>query len=124
MVCECPEYEFPEKFKGSASGGLSSDDIICQEGKPEAAVDHPIDTKAFKGWIVVDNPWAYDDETDNGPSAESCPEKRILYKLISGLHSSISIHIAADYLLDEVTNTILIYVYLYIRLISHYFIRS
>ncbi|EPS67568.1 hypothetical protein M569_07207 [Genlisea aurea] len=38
------------------------------------------------------------------PSGE-CQEKRILYKLISGLHSSISIHIAADYLLDEKTNT-------------------
>lgn len=35
------------------------------------------------------------------PDGEACPEKKILYKLISGLHSSISIHIAADYLLDE-----------------------
>lgn len=37
--------------------------------------------------------------------SEECQDKRILYKLISGLHSSISIHIAADYLLDEKTNT-------------------
>ncbi|PSS28975.1 Endoplasmic reticulum oxidoreductin-1 like [Actinidia chinensis var. chinensis] len=35
------------------------------------------------------------------PSGEFCQEEKILYKLISGLHSSISIHIAADYLLDE-----------------------
>ena len=34
-------------------------------------------------------------------SGESCQEKKVLYKLISGLHSSISIHIASDYLLDE-----------------------
>ncbi|CAK9147716.1 unnamed protein product [Ilex paraguariensis] len=140
-VCECPEKEFPEPFKKPFRNGLSSDDLICQEGKPEASVDRTIDSKAFRGWIVVDNPWTYDDETDNaemtyvnlqlnperytgytGPSArriwdavytENCPkygseelcqEERILYKLISGLHSSISIHIAADYLLDEATN--------------------
>uniref|UniRef100_M0ZYW3 Endoplasmic oxidoreductin 1 n=2 Tax=Solanum tuberosum TaxID=4113 RepID=M0ZYW3_SOLTU len=45
---------------------------------------------------------------DNCPkylAGEICPEKNILYKLISGLHSSISIHIAADYLLDEALNT-------------------
>ncbi|KAI7737085.1 hypothetical protein M8C21_027315 [Ambrosia artemisiifolia] len=35
---------------------------------------------------------------------ETCPEKKVLFKLISGLHSSISSHIAADYLLDETTN--------------------
>ncbi|KAL3522753.1 hypothetical protein ACH5RR_015587 [Cinchona calisaya] len=147
-VCECPEHEFPEQFKRPISSVLSSDDVVCQEGKPEAAVDRTIDTKAFTGWIVVDNPWTYDDETDNegmtyinlqlnperytgytGPSArriwdaiytencpkylsgESCPEKRILYKLISGLHSSISIHIAADYLL---ANLVLLFVYLFV----------
>ncbi|KAF3450542.1 hypothetical protein FNV43_RR06629 [Rhamnella rubrinervis] len=32
-------------------------------------------------------------------------EERILYKLISGLHSSITVHLAADYLLDEATNS-------------------
>lgn len=30
----------------------------------------------------------------------------MLYKLISGLHSSISIHIASDYLLDEKANVV------------------
>ncbi|XP_024968232.1 endoplasmic reticulum oxidoreductin-1-like isoform X1 [Cynara cardunculus var. scolymus] len=35
---------------------------------------------------------------------EVCPEKKVLYKLISGMHSSISVHIAADYLLDETAN--------------------
>ncbi|CAM8987985.1 unnamed protein product [Rhodiola kirilowii] len=137
-VCECPENEFPEPFRKPFH---SSEDLICQEGKPEAAVDRTIDAKAFRGWVEVDNPWTNDDETDNaemtyvnlqlnperytgytGPSArriwdaiytENCPkypseefcqEKKILYKLISGLHSSISVHIAADYLLDEATN--------------------
>ncbi|KAL2476483.1 Endoplasmic reticulum oxidoreductin-1 [Abeliophyllum distichum] len=140
-VCECPENEFPELFKKPMKHGLPSDDLKCQEGKPQATVDRTLDSKAFRGWIEVDNPWTNDDETENdemtyinlqlnperytgysGPSArriwdaiysENCPkyafgeicqEKKILYKLISGLHSSISIHIASDYLLDETTN--------------------
>ncbi|MBA0720247.1 hypothetical protein Golax_007877 [Gossypium laxum] len=148
-VCECPENEFPELFKKPYHHGLPSDDLKCQEGKPQAAVDRTLDSKAFRGWTETDNPWTYDDETDNcesesvldtemtyvnlqlnperytgytGPSArriwdavysENCPkypaeelcqEEKILYKLISGLHSSISIHIASDYLLDEATN--------------------
>lgn len=140
-VCECPESEFPESFRKLVHLGLPSDDLKCQEGKPQATVDRTLDSNAFRGWVEVDNPWTQDDETDNsemtyvnlllnperytgytGPSArriwdaiysENCPEdstgeicqeKRILYKLISGLHSSISIHIAADYHLDETTN--------------------
>ncbi|KAK0599729.1 hypothetical protein LWI29_008070 [Acer saccharum] len=140
-VCECPENEFPEPFKKPFRGGLPSDDLICQEGKPQATVDRTLDKRVFRGWIETDNPWTNDDETDNGemmyvnlllnperytgyvgPSArriwdaiysENCPkyssgeicqEKKVLYKLISGLHSSISIHIAADYLLDETTS--------------------
>ncbi|KAG0466925.1 hypothetical protein HPP92_017929 [Vanilla planifolia] len=138
-VCECPESEFPELFK-KPFVGLSADAFMCQEGKPEAAVDRLLDSKAFQGWVEIENPWTHDDETDNsemtyvnlqlnperytgylGPSArriwdaiyteicpkypsDACAEKRILYKLISGLHASISVHIALDYLLDEDTN--------------------
>lgn len=40
--------------------------MICQEGKPQATVDRTLDAKVFKGWIETDNPWTYDDETDNG----------------------------------------------------------
>ncbi|KAL1812996.1 hypothetical protein ACET3Z_023061 [Daucus carota] len=140
-VCECPDNEFPESFKKPSYRSLSSDHLVCQEGKPQGTVDRTLDSKVFKGWVEIDNPWTSDDETDNGemtyvnlllnperytgytgPSArriweaiysENCPkyrsgeicqEKKVLYKLISGLHSSISIHIAADYLLDEKTN--------------------
>nr|XP_018676661.1 PREDICTED: endoplasmic reticulum oxidoreductin-1-like isoform X2 [Musa acuminata subsp. malaccensis] len=138
-VCECPESEFPEPFKKS-SRLFSADDVICQEGKPQAAVDRTLDDTIFKGWIQIDNPWTYDDETDDamtyvnlqlnperytgyaGPSAqriwtavykENCPqypseewcnEKKVMYKLISGLHSSISVHIASEYLLDSSAN--------------------
>lgn len=140
-VCECPENEFPETFR-KPSNVLTKEDLMCQEGKPQAAVDRTLDNKVFRGWAEVDNPWTNDDETDNsemtyvnlqlnperytgytGPSArriwdaiysencpryasgEMCQEKKVLYKLISGLHASISVHIAADYLLDEATNT-------------------
>eukprot|EP00064_Thunnus_orientalis_P020248 superscaffoldBa00005468_g20382 len=34
-------------------------------------------------------------------SAGLCLEKRVFYRLISGLHSSINIHLCAEYLLDE-----------------------
>ncbi|NP_001170065.1 Endoplasmic reticulum oxidoreductin-1 [Zea mays] len=140
-VCECSENEFPEPFRKPYSG-LSPDSMMCQEGKPQAAVDKTLDSKVFKRWVETDNPWTSDDETDNNemtyvnlqlnperytgytgdsarriwdaiykencpkyPSEELCHEKKVLYKLISGLHSSISVHIAYDYLLDESTNS-------------------
>lgn len=65
-VCECPDNEFPEPFKNPSSHALSSDDLMCQEGKPQAAVDRTLDRNAFRGWSEVDNPWTYDDEADNG----------------------------------------------------------
>ena len=65
-VCECPESEFPEAFKRPSLVGLAKDDLKCQEGKPEAAVDRTLDAKAFRGWPVVDNPWTNDDESNNG----------------------------------------------------------
>lgn len=64
-VCECSENEFPELFKLPIKG-LPSDDFKCQEGKAEATVDRTLDSKAFRGWMEVDNPWTNDDETDNG----------------------------------------------------------
>ncbi|CAD6232280.1 unnamed protein product [Miscanthus lutarioriparius] len=140
-VCECPENEFPEPFKKPYSG-LSPDSMICQEGKPQAAIDKTLDSKVFKRWAETDNLWTSDDEADSNemtyvnlqlnperytgytgdsarrmwdaiykencpkyPSKELCHEKKALYKLISGLHSSISVHIAYDYLLDESTNS-------------------
>jgi ERO1-like protein alpha len=60
-VCECPESEFPEVFKKP----LSQYNPVCQEGKPQATVDRTLDTRAFRGWTVTDNPWTSDDETDN-----------------------------------------------------------
>ncbi|CAI0554407.1 unnamed protein product, partial [Linum tenue] len=64
-VCECPDNEFPELFKRPFRRGLPSDAPICQEGKPEAAVDRTLDHRAFRGWTVTDNPWTNDYETNN-----------------------------------------------------------
>lgn len=46
----------------------------------------------------------YSENCPKYASGEMCQEKKVLYKLISGLHASISVHIAADYLLDEKAN--------------------
>ncbi|XP_019432365.1 PREDICTED: endoplasmic reticulum oxidoreductin-1-like [Lupinus angustifolius] len=46
----------------------------------------------------------YTENCPKYPAGEIFQEKKVLYKLISGLHSSISIHIGAEYLLHEVTN--------------------
>ncbi|WCJ27111.1 endoplasmic reticulum oxidoreductins 1 [Euphorbia peplus] len=51
-VCECPENEFLESLKIPLRRSLSSDNYICQ-GKPEAAVDRTLDSKAFMGWQVL-----------------------------------------------------------------------
>ncbi|KAF3539045.1 hypothetical protein F2Q69_00019664 [Brassica cretica] len=45
--------------------GLPSDNLICQEGKPQAAVDRAIDNIAFRGWVETNNPWTHEDDTDN-----------------------------------------------------------
>lgn len=76
-VCECPESEFPEPFK-KPFHGLSSDDLICQEGKPQATVDRTLDSKVFRGWVEIDNPWTYDDETDNGEAFLLLPNTVVL----------------------------------------------
>lgn len=62
-VRECPETEFPEPFKRA---GLPSHNPICQEGKPQVAVDRTIDNIAFRGWVETNNPWTHNDDTDSG----------------------------------------------------------
>ncbi|CAM6095562.1 unnamed protein product [Calypogeia fissa] len=45
----------------------------------------------------------YQENCFDDAERDSCMEARFLYRLISGLHTSITTHIAADYLLDEST---------------------
>ena len=39
------------------------------------------------------------------PNNHSCAEKRVFYKLISGLHASITAHVVQETLIDEESNT-------------------
>lgn len=63
--------------------------------------------KTCSYWLFFDSIFLRFMTSFNADShGETLQEKNLLYKLISGLHSSISIHIAADYLLDETTNLV------------------
>ena len=54
-VCAFPENDFLEPFKMMKRYGLPSDDLKCQEGKPQAAVHSSLHSNAFrKGWMEVD----------------------------------------------------------------------
>lgn len=56
---------------------------------------------AHKIWNSIYNENCFGDtETVSpyGPEIESCLEKRVFYRLISGLHASINIHLSAQYL--------------------------
>ncbi len=56
---------------------------------------------AQRVWMAI-----YEQKCFDGIQEENVPaEKRVFYKLISGMHSSITAHIVSDYLLDEVTQT-------------------
>uniref|UniRef100_A0A7N0RHI0 Uncharacterized protein n=1 Tax=Kalanchoe fedtschenkoi TaxID=63787 RepID=A0A7N0RHI0_KALFE len=113
-VYECLESKFPEPFRKPYHKGLSPEDLICQERKPEAAVDRTIDMKAFRGWVEVYNPWTNDDETDNAemtysnlqlnPGYTCSSARRIWDAIYAEIFSRSIVHIGADCLLDEATN--------------------
>ncbi|MFS8019884.1 putative endoplasmic reticulum oxidoreductin 1, ERO1-like superfamily [Helianthus anomalus] len=129
-TCKRPDdcgllYELAESFKTLSLHVVPTNDLICQEGKPVAVVDpwtyydetykdkilnlqlNPERHTGFSGpsarrvWDAV-----YSQLCPEYSSGNSCPEKKVLYRLMSGLHSSISVHIATDYLLDEKTNQV------------------
>ena len=41
--------------------------------------------------------------TQGAGAAESCLEKRVFYRVISGLHASINVHVSAEYLIEGTT---------------------
>lgn len=86
-------------------------DAIYSENCPKCKLHYcfyPNFFSLFSKWLLnswISNPllafiWCVD------ASEHSCQEEKILYKLVSGLHSSISVHIASDYLLDEARNLV------------------
>ena len=56
---------------------------------------------AQRVWMAI-----YEQECFKGIHNEDVPtERRVFYRLISGMHSSITAHVVGDYLLDEATQT-------------------
>lgn len=88
IYCLSPALLYTINFEGAQH---IYDGIICFR----SCINKIIWTQVFKLYRFLSD-----------PSEEMCQEKKALYKLISGLHSSISVHIAYDYLLDESANLV------------------
>ena len=133
-VCECPESEFPEALRspevGSCQGGMLEGlvdrtvDPMAFQGWTDTDNPWTVDDETESGDMtyvnLLLNPEKYTGYKgeparriwdaiyaqncfENGEK-DSCTERRVFYRLISGLHTSISTHIAADYLVDEAIN--------------------
>ena len=134
-VCECPESEFPAAFRSSEhascqegrpegavdrtvdakafQGWIDRDNPWTVDDETESEdmtyvnlLLNPERYTGYKGesarriWDAIYGQNCF----ENGEN-ETCAERRVFWRLISGLHTSISTHIAAGYLLDEATNT-------------------
>ncbi|KAG0576259.1 hypothetical protein KC19_5G067400 [Ceratodon purpureus] len=133
-VCECPESEFPAMFRSSDDASCQEGrpegavdrtvDAMAFQGWTDTDNPWTIDDETESGDLtyvnLLLNPekyTGYKGESarriweaiyaqncfENGEK-DSCTERRVFYRLISGLHTSISTHIAAEYLMDEATN--------------------
>lgn len=133
-VCECPESEFPAAFRSSEDascqegrpegvvdrtldatafhGWVDKDNPWTIDDETESGdltyvnlLLNPEKYTGYKGesarriWEAI-----YSQNCFENGEKDSCTERRVFYRLISGLHTSISTHIAADYLMDESTN--------------------
>lgn len=133
-VCECPEDEFPAAFRSSEhascqegrpegtvdrtvdkkdfQGWTDSDNPWTVDDETESGemtyVNLLLNGEKYTGykgesarriWDAI-----YAQNCFENGEKEACAERRVFYRLISGLHTSISTHIAADYLVDESTN--------------------
>ncbi|XP_024376321.1 endoplasmic reticulum oxidoreductin-1 [Physcomitrium patens] len=133
-VCECPESEFPAAFRSSGHASCQEGtpegavdrtvDAKAFQGWTDSdnpwTVDDETESEDMTYVNLLLNPeryTGYKGESarriwdaiyaqscfENGEN-ETCAERRVFYRLISGLHTSISTHIAADYLVDESVN--------------------
>lgn len=133
-VCECPEDEFPAAFRSSEHASCQEGrpegavdrtvDTKAFQGWTDTDNPWTVDDETVSGDMtyvnLLLNPekyTGYQGESacriweaiyaqncfENGEK-DACTERRVFYRLISGLHTSISTHIAADYLMDESTN--------------------
>ncbi|TNN60510.1 ERO1-like protein beta [Liparis tanakae] len=96
----CRESEIPVGIKSGNYNKYShapidvSDVTECEQVKELGAINSTLRPRSVYRPL---NPLAPSRGDDDG----LCLEKRVFYRLISGLHSSINIHLCAEYLLDE-----------------------
>ncbi|KAM4680053.1 ERO1-like protein beta isoform 3-T3 [Amazona ochrocephala] len=92
----CPESKIPVGIKAGSSNKYSkaannSKELEdCEQANKLGAVNSTLRPRSVYRPL---NPLA--------PSRGLCLEKRVFYKLISGLHASINLHLCANYLLEE-----------------------
>ena len=76
---------------------------------PHTNVDLLRNPEAYTGYVAphAHRIWGavYEQPAFSHSDAKPCAEKRVLYRLVSGIHASITAHIAARYLVDEAART-------------------
>ncbi|RXN23026.1 ERO1 beta isoform X1 [Labeo rohita] len=101
----CPESKVPVGIKsGNYNKAANSSDMReCEQAHELGAVNSTLSNQSKEAFAD----WAHHDDAQDhfcgldGDDDGLCLEKRVFYRLISGLHSSINIHLCAEYLLDE-----------------------
>ncbi|XP_044095252.1 ERO1-like protein beta isoform X3 [Neovison vison] len=101
----CPESKIPVGIKAGSSNKYSkvANDTKeledCEQANKLGAINSTLSNQSKEAFID----WArYDDSQDHFCELDGlCLEKRVFYKLISGLHASINLHLCANYLLEE-----------------------
>ncbi|XP_059982284.1 ERO1-like protein beta isoform X3 [Lagenorhynchus albirostris] len=110
----CPESKIPVGIKAGSSNKYlkvannTKELEDCEQASKLGAINSTLSNQSREAFID----WArYDDSQDHfceldGESFYTwleglCLEKRVFYKLISGLHASINLHLCANYLLEE-----------------------
>ncbi|KAM7394808.1 hypothetical protein PAMP_021588 [Pampus punctatissimus] len=110
----CPESKIPVGIKSgnynkySQAANTMSDMTECEQAKELGAINSTLRPRSVYRPL---NPLSPSRGVKEGffkrarskslITAGLCLEKRVFYRLISGLHSSINIHLCAQYLLDE-----------------------
>ncbi|XP_021122036.1 ERO1-like protein beta isoform X9 [Heterocephalus glaber] len=101
----CPESKIPVGIKAGHSNKYlkvanNTEELEdCEQANKLGAVNSTLSNQSKEAFID----WArYDDSQDHFCELDGlCLEKRVFYKLISGLHASINLHLCVNYLLEE-----------------------
>ncbi|XP_036292401.1 ERO1-like protein alpha isoform X3 [Pipistrellus kuhlii] len=110
-VKPCESDEVPDGIKSASykySGEANNLIEECEQAERLGAVDESLSEETQKAVLQ----WTkHDDSSDNFCEADEntfyswleglCVEKRAFYRLISGLHASINVHLSARYLLQD-----------------------